>query len=119
MATKMIARALNISPGNIGHAGLKDAQAVTRQTLSIDRVTPEAVAALNIPHIKILQVNRHQNKLKIGHLAGNRFVIKVRQVTPGSTACSRVSCSRFTQKRRAQFFRRAALRPSGEYPCPG
>jgi tRNA pseudouridine13 synthase len=82
VATKMIARALNISPGNIGHAGLKDAQAVTRQTLSIDRVTPEAVAALNIPHIKILQVNRHQNKLKIGHLAGNRFVIKVRQVTP-------------------------------------
>jgi tRNA pseudouridine13 synthase len=27
-----------------------------------------------------LQVARHQNKLKIGHLAGNRFVIKVRGV---------------------------------------
>jgi tRNA pseudouridine13 synthase len=82
VAIKMIARALNISPGDIGHAGLKDAQAVTRQTLSIDRVTPEAVAALNIPNIKILRVNRHHNKLKIGHLTGNRFVIRVRQVTP-------------------------------------
>ncbi|MBI1880483.1 MAG: tRNA pseudouridine(13) synthase TruD [Chloroflexi bacterium] len=82
VAIKMIARALNISPGDIGHAGLKDAQAVTRQTLSIDRVTPEAVTALNIPNIKILQVSQHHNKLKIGHLAGNRFVIRVRQVSP-------------------------------------
>jgi tRNA pseudouridine13 synthase len=35
-AIKMIARALNISPGRIGYAGLKDARAITRQTLSID-----------------------------------------------------------------------------------
>ncbi|HXW00206.1 MAG TPA: tRNA pseudouridine(13) synthase TruD, partial [Anaerolineae bacterium] len=51
VAIKMMARALNISPGAIGHAGLKDAQAVTRQTLSIDRVAPEAVEALNLPNI--------------------------------------------------------------------
>ena len=80
VAIKMMARALNISPESIGYAGLKDAQAVTRQMLSIDSVEPAAVEALNIPNLTILQVNRHINKLKIGHLAGNRFVIRLRGV---------------------------------------
>ncbi|MFC1976582.1 tRNA pseudouridine(13) synthase TruD, partial [Chloroflexota bacterium] len=80
-AKKIIARALHISPHTIGYAGLKDAHAVTRQTLSIDGTTPAAIEALNLPNIKILQINCHQNKLKVGHLAGNRFVIKVREVT--------------------------------------
>lgn len=104
VAIKMIARALNISPGDIGHAGLKDAQAVTRQTLSIDRVTPEAVAALNIPHIKILRVNRHYNKLKIGHLAGNRFVIRVRQVTPDVLPRAEAVVALLMQKGVPNFF---------------
>lgn len=79
-AIKTIARALNISPKVIGHAGLKDARAITRQTLSIDNVTPEAVKGLQLSNIKILTAKRHRNKLKIGHLAGNRFVIRVREV---------------------------------------
>ncbi|MCL4296589.1 MAG: tRNA pseudouridine(13) synthase TruD [Anaerolineae bacterium] len=104
VAIKMIARALNISPGDIGHAGLKDAQAVTRQTLSIDRVTPEAVATLNIPHIKILRVNRHYNKLKIGHLAGNRFVIRVRQVAPEVLPRAEAIVATLVQKGVPNFF---------------
>ncbi len=80
-AINQLARALNISRRAIGHAGLKDAQAVTRQTLSIDGSSPEAIEALDFPNIKILSFNRHHNKLKIGHLAGNRFIIRVRQVT--------------------------------------
>lgn len=79
-AIRAIAKALNISPRTIGHAGLKDTQAVTRQTLSIENVPPETVQALDLPKIKILGVCPHRNKLKVGHLAGNRFVIRVRQV---------------------------------------
>lgn len=104
VAIKMIARALNISPGDIGHAGLKDAQAVTRQTLSIDRVTPEVVAALNIPNIRILRVNRHHNKLKIGHLAGNRFIIRVRQVTSAALPLAEAVVSTLMQKGVPNFF---------------
>ena len=80
VAVKKIARALKIPPVAIGYAGLKDAQAVTRQTISISNVTEQAVKSLNLPNIKILNINRHRNKLKVGHLAGNRFVIRVRQV---------------------------------------
>ena len=103
-AKRMIARALNISPHIIGYAGLKDAQAVTRQTLSIDNVTPEAVEALNLPHIKILQVKRHQNKLKIGHLAGNRFVIKVREVSPEALPLAETILNMLVAKGVPNFF---------------
>jgi tRNA pseudouridine13 synthase len=104
VAIKMIARALNISSGAIGHAGLKDAHAITRQTLSIDRVTPEAVEALNLPNIKILRVNRHPNKLKIGHLAGNRFVIRVRQVTKEALPIAEPILATLLQKGAPNFF---------------
>jgi len=83
-AARKIGRALNIHPRRIGYAGLKDAQAVTRQTISIDQVSPQSVQALNIPNIKILNVARHHNKLKTGHLSGNRFVIRVRDVKKDS-----------------------------------
>lgn len=81
-AIKAIAQALNISSNAIGYAGLKDARAITRQTLSISGITPEAVAHLNLPNITILSAKRHGNKLRVGHLAGNRFVIRVREVAP-------------------------------------
>src|SRR5262245_9712144 len=80
-AIKAIAQALKISPNDIGYAGLKDARAVTRQTLSVSGITPEAALNLNLPNIKILGAKRHSNKLRVGHLAGNRFVIRVREVT--------------------------------------
>ena len=79
-AVAQIARALNISPAVIGHAGLKDARAITRQTISIDRGTPDEIEHLELPNIKILSVRRHHNKLRMGHLLGNRFVIRVRDV---------------------------------------
>jgi tRNA pseudouridine13 synthase len=103
-AIKILARALGVSPNAIGYAGLKDAQAVTRQTLSIDNIQPEAVEALNIPHIKILQVKRHHNKLKIGHLMGNRFVIRVRYVTEEALPRAEAILATLVQKGAPNFF---------------
>src|SRR5438552_13613144 len=53
-AIDRIARALNVSPRGIGYAGMKDANAVTRQSLSILDTTPEAVMALNLEGISML-----------------------------------------------------------------
>ena len=80
-AVRAIARALNVSQAHIGYAGLKDAQAVTRQVLSVERVPPEAVSDLQLPGIRVRWAKRHRNKLKIGHLRGNRFTIRVRDVS--------------------------------------
>ncbi|MGA2232310.1 MAG: tRNA pseudouridine(13) synthase TruD [Tepidisphaeraceae bacterium] len=77
-----IARALNVSPRDIGYAGMKDAHSISRQLFSIWGTTPEAVMALTIPNIKVQWAARHGNKLRLGHLLGNRFAIKIRQVNP-------------------------------------
>ena len=76
-----IARALGISSGQIGYAGLKDARAVTRQWLSIEHIDSNAFADLEIPDVTILEVAHHKNKLKINHLKGNRFIIRVRDLS--------------------------------------
>ena len=81
-AVDRMARALNVPRFDIGYAGMKDAQAVSRQLFSILGTTEEAVSALTIPNITVQWVARHGNKLRLGHLAGNRFAIKIRQVSP-------------------------------------
>ena len=79
-AVRAIARALGVSPNSIGYAGLKDAQAIACQVLSVEGIPPEVVTALDLPNIRVMWAERHRNRLKIGHLRGNRFTIRVRRV---------------------------------------
>jgi tRNA pseudouridine13 synthase len=79
-AVRRIARALNLHHKRLGYAGLKDAQAVTRQVMSVQGVPPEKVLALELANNKVLWARRHKNKLKTGHLKGNRFTIRIRDV---------------------------------------
>jgi len=85
-AVDRIARALGISARDIGYAGIKDARAVARQTFSISGIDEQAVAAVRIAGITVRRVARHGNKLRLGHLRGNRFVIKLRGVVPADAA---------------------------------
>lgn len=77
-AVRAIARALGMPPRAIGYAGLKDARAIACQVLSVQGIAPDVVTALDLPRIRVLWAERHRNKLKIGHLRGNRFTIRVR-----------------------------------------
>ncbi|RJP30757.1 MAG: tRNA pseudouridine(13) synthase TruD [Phycisphaerales bacterium] len=77
-AADMIARALGRRRHDVGFAGQKDVHAVARQTLSIEHVDPDQAARLNLPGIRVLGVARHGHKLRLGHLAGNRFDLRVR-----------------------------------------
>ncbi|NLG27070.1 MAG: tRNA pseudouridine(13) synthase TruD [Chloroflexi bacterium] len=88
-AIDRLAQALDISPKLIGCAGLKDAQAVTRQWLSAERTTPEAVLAVEVSGVRVLSAARHRNRLKIGHLRGNRFSIRLRDTQPGALSTAR------------------------------
>jgi tRNA pseudouridine13 synthase len=82
-AVRLLARALGRKNFDIGYAGLKDAQAVTTQWFSIEHEETARVRELAVPHLKIVNITRHRNKIKVGHLAGNRFVIKVRNAEWG------------------------------------
>lgn len=77
---EQFAQALNVSPRDIGYAGMKDARAVTRQLFSILGTTEQAVMGLRRPGIAVQWAARHGNKLRLGHLAANRFAIKIRDV---------------------------------------
>jgi tRNA pseudouridine13 synthase len=76
-----IARALDVPPPSIGAAGQKDARGITRQILSVEGVEPARILALDLPHIRILDVARHRAKLRPGALRGNRFKIRLREVS--------------------------------------
>lgn len=83
-AVRRIAQALGLPERRISYAGMKDARAVTTQWLSVFGAGEEAVRAVKAPRIEILEVCRHTNRLKIGHLRGNRFRIVVRDTVPGA-----------------------------------
>ncbi|MEZ4598505.1 MAG: tRNA pseudouridine(13) synthase TruD [Syntrophotaleaceae bacterium] len=79
-----LAKALSADKREIGYAGIKDACATTRQTISIPRVQPEQALALELEDVRILSAAFHRNKLRMGHLAGNRFLIRIRNTVPGA-----------------------------------
>ena len=83
-ALRRISKALGVQERDLGYAGMKDAVGVTRQTVSIPRVAPEKVLSLQIPGITVLSAVLHGNKLRLGHLKGNRFRIRVRGALPGA-----------------------------------
>jgi len=79
-----LANALNCKERDLGYAGLKDARAITRQTVSVPLRKPEDVKGLQIPGVTILSACLHHNKLRPGHLAGNRFRIRIHQPEAGA-----------------------------------
>lgn len=103
-AINQIAQAVGVSPKGIGYAGLKDAQAVTRQMLSLDQVSPVKVAELDLANITIRSVNLHRNKLKIGHLKGNRFIIRVREVNEAALPQAEAILNFLAEKGVPNFF---------------
>src|SRR5437870_5416278 len=76
--TRQIAQRLGIAPGEVGTAGLKDRHAVTRQYVSVPAAAEERLGQLDGEGLRVLRVSRHTNKLRPGHLRGNRFRILVR-----------------------------------------
>ena len=67
---------------NIGYAGMKDKAAVTRQTVSIHLLEDPPSVEIDHERINVLWARRHTNKIRRGHLRGNRFSIRIREVDP-------------------------------------
>nr|WP_321265494.1 tRNA pseudouridine(13) synthase TruD [uncultured Sulfurimonas sp.] len=78
----IFARYLGIKNRDIGYAGLKDKHAMTKQYISIHKQHEEMLENFTHESIKIVSKTYHNNKIRIGHLRGNRFFIKVKKVNP-------------------------------------
>lgn len=80
----LLARHFGVREGDIGYAGLKDKLAITRQhvTVHVPGKKPEDFPSLQDERVSILWADLHDRKMRRGHLAGNGFSIRVRQVNP-------------------------------------
>lgn len=87
---RQVARRLDIAPGEVGSAGLKDRRAVTRQMISVPVAVENRLSQLDGDGIRVLNTNRHANKLRPGHLHGNRFNVLIREARTDEAALNAV-----------------------------
>lgn len=83
----IIAKAFNLPPKSIGYAGLKDKHATTTQYLSLPAKSSQNFHAIferlaKEYEIKLLDSTLHSNKLRLGHLKGNRFFVRTKKLNP-------------------------------------
>ncbi len=82
MMVREIARHFGVRESAVGYAGLKDKHAITRQLISVHLPgrAHDEFPAIEDDRFRVLWVDRHTNKIRRGHLEGNRFVIRLRGV---------------------------------------
>lgn len=73
-----LSHALRIESREVGCAGRKDREAVTTQWLSVPYESRDAVDRLNLENVEVIEARPHGQKLRTGHLKGNRFRIVIR-----------------------------------------
>ena len=81
-AAKRLAQWAGIPELGVSYAGLKDRHAVTTQRFSVHlpkKIAPD-LAALESDEMHVLHATWHARKLPRGALAGNRFVLTLREV---------------------------------------
>lgn len=81
-AARVLAKHFGVPLNGVGFAGLKDKRAITRQVFSIHTPgkKPEDFPMLQHAGMAVQWVDLHENKLRKGHLIGNRFSIRIRGV---------------------------------------
>lgn len=83
-----LARCLELKPQDVGWGGRKDKRAVCTQTFSLH--IPQTAAMNDIKKqlqqlpVEVLNLQRHRNKIKAGHVAANRFRILLSGVGPST-----------------------------------
>lgn len=79
-ALLFLSKTCKVSERVIGYAGLKDARAIARQSVSLPKVSPGRALAARHRRFRVLGAVRNEKPLRIGQLRGNRFTIRIRDV---------------------------------------
>jgi len=118
-----LAELFGLHPSEIGHAGLKDKVARVTQTVSLflPDVEPDEVARrveAELP-VTVEAASRHRNKLKPGHLLGNRFELLLRR--PGKDALARAEriAAALDEAGLPNYYGEQRLGAAGENPIKG
>jgi len=103
-AVKRLARVLEVAPRDVGTAGTKDRRAVTTQWASFPGVDPARALAVELEGIRVLEAIPHGSKLRTGHLEGNRFSIRLRDVDATRDDDIRRTIDRLTREGMPNYF---------------
>jgi len=82
----IIANIAGIERRDVGYAGLKDKNAMTMQYISLPKKYEDKFENFNEKSITILEKHYHSNKIKLGHLKGNKFFVRLKKVNPTSAS---------------------------------
>ena len=118
-AVQRLARVLGISDRDVGYAGMKDRHATTRQWLSFLGVEPAHAAAASVEGVRVLAAIRHKNKLRTGHLQGNRFEVVLTDLGDGETAAIEQALAGFAAKGIANRYGHQRFGASGDNVAVG
>ncbi len=102
---RLLARFAGVRQRDIGFAGLKDRQAVTRQWFSVwlpGKDEPDW-GEIESDNIRVLQTQRHLRKLKRGVLSENEFEIRIRDCK-GDRAMLEQQLQKITKQGIANYF---------------
>ncbi len=81
-AIQRLCETLQLEPKRVGHAGIKDAVAVTSQRISLRNVKYEELTSHSIPGLYLKNFSYGKGVVNVGELFGNRFTIFVRTEKP-------------------------------------
>lgn len=101
---RRLAKAAGVHDRDIGYAGLKDKHAVTTQWFSVQskrELSPDLDLG---PGVRVRTVTRHDNKLRTGHLLGNRFTITLLGVDEAAPARARAIAERLRHDGLPNYF---------------
>lgn len=89
---------------DFGYAGLKDKEGMTTQYLSLHRNFEPKLANFAHDKIKILEKTYHNNKIRTGHLKGNRFFVRLKKVSPVDAKKMQEGLARIAKEGFPNFF---------------
>lgn len=93
--TKEVSAHSGVSERDVGYAGMKDRHAVTSQWLSVASTADPSTWNWS-EKVRLLEHARHGNKLRTGHLKGNRFQIRLVGLEDSSLLIPRAESLRAT-----------------------
>lgn len=112
--TKHLIHTLRVPNRDIGVAALKDRHAVTRQFISVPAKFADRLPEVETDQVRVLSATLHQNKLRTGHLRGNRFSILLRNVQPNAAESAGAIASRLQQLGVPNYFGEQRFGRDGE-----
>ncbi len=80
IAVKNVAKSFGIRPESVQFAGIKDAKAVTAQHITLENVSAEDAAKVDVKDVQVHPVGYVREQLSLFYLLGNNFTITIKNL---------------------------------------